>query len=182
MCAWSACSSCFSLPNASFRYWTSFASRAFRSFISGVLLPSACGCCLRTRAVLLLLAVTRLPPGPGLGVRRRGQDQLRGQAETSRLLAAGDQPETARPRLRVPRCRRRPRGVAGGARPDPRARDPAGVDRRLDLRGPERAPAGDRHRRRGTEAVPLPRAVARAARPAEVRQDAGLRAHPATTP
>ncbi len=36
--------------------------------------------------------------------------------------------------------------LGGGARANPRARDPAGLDRRLDLQAPERPPPGDRDR------------------------------------
>ena len=39
--------------------------------------------------------------------------------------------------------------------------DPAGLDRRLDLPGPERPPPGDRPRRAGPQAVPLPPALPR---------------------
>ncbi len=46
----------------------------------------------------------------------------------------------------------------------------------LDLRRPERTPSGHRHRRRRPQAVPLPRAVARAPRPGEIRADDPLRA------
>ena len=62
-----------------------------------------------------------------------------------------------------------------GDRADPRARDPAGVEGRLDLPPGQRAHPGDRDRRRRAQAVPLPPEVARAPRPREVRRDARLR-------
>ena len=61
------------------------------------------------------------------------------------------------------------------ARADRRAGDPARVGGRLDLPLPERPPAGDGHRRRRAQAVPLPRRLARAARPREVRRHGALR-------
>ena len=71
--------------------------------------------------------------------------------------------------------------VAGGDRPaHPRARDPARVDRRLDLPGSDGSPAGDRHRRRRTASVPVPRALARSQGRREVRSDAHVRAPVAT--
>ena len=52
---------------------------------------------------------------------------------------------------------------------------------RLDLPGSARPHPGDRHRRRGPQAVPVPPGVARAARSGEVRRDARLRPPPAAT-
>ena len=49
----------------------------------------------------------------------------------------------------------------------------------MDLPVPERAPAGDRHRRRGAQAVPLPRRLADAPRQREVRRHGPLRARAA---
>ncbi len=60
-----------------------------------------------------------------------------------------------------------------------RAGDPAGVDRRLDLPVPGRPHPGHGHRRGGPQAVPLPPALARAPRPAEVRRHDRLRARAA---
>ena len=57
-----------------------------------------------------------------------------------------------------------------------RAGHPARLEGRLDLPPRGRAHPGDRHRRRRTQAVPLPPALARAARHREVRRHAGLRA------
>ena len=53
------------------------------------------------------------------------------------------------------------------ARPYPGARDPAGVGGRVGQRRPERPPPGDRRRRGGAHAVPLPRRMAPPARPRE---------------
>ena len=64
---------------------------------------------------------------------------------------------------------------ARGARAHPRARHPARVEGRVDLPVPERAPAGDGHRRRRPQAVPLPRGVAHPPRRREVRRDDALR-------
>ena len=61
------------------------------------------------------------------------------------------------------------------ARAHPRARDTAGVDERVDLRGRARPPAGHRPRRPRAQAVPLPRRLARAARRHEVRPHARVR-------
>ena len=58
---------------------------------------------------------------------------------------------------------------------DPRARHPARLEGRLDLSVSERAPAGHRRRRRGPQAVPLPRRLAHAPRRREVRGDDPLR-------
>ena len=71
--------------------------------------------------------------------------------------------------------RRRARRRARGAGADRRARDPARLGGRLDLPVPERAPPGDRHRRRRAQAVPLPRRLARAPRRAEVRRHGAVR-------
>ena len=77
--------------------------------------------------------------------------------------------------LHLPRRRRRAGHRARGPRADRRARHPAGLEGRLDLPGRARAPAGDRDRRRRPQAVPLPPAVAHAARLREVRRDDPLR-------
>ena len=53
--------------------------------------------------------------------------------------------------------------------------DPARLEGRLDLPVPARPPAGDGHRRRRPQAVPLPRRLARAARQREVRRHGPLR-------
>ena len=58
-----------------------------------------------------------------------------------------------------------------GARANPRAGDPAGLEGGLDLPAPQRPHPGDRRRRRRAQAVPLPPAVARGPRPREVRGD-----------
>ena len=60
--------------------------------------------------------------------------------------------------------------------------DPAGLDRRLDLPRPARPPPGDRPRRPGPQAVPLPRALARASRRREVRPHDRVRRAPADDP
>ena len=78
--------------------------------------------------------------GPGIRRRRRGRG------------------------LRLRRRRGPARRRARGAAADRRARDPARLGGRVDLPVPERAPAGDRHRRRRAQAVPLPRRMAYAAR------------------
>ena len=59
-----------------------------------------------------------------------------------------------------------------------RARGAAGVDRRVDLRGPERAHPGDGARRQGPQAVPVPRAVPQSARSAQVQPARALRQRP----
>ena len=83
-----------------------------------------------------------------------------------------------------PGIRRRRRGKgfeyldADGARIDraerdrahPRARDPARLGGRLDLPLSDGPHPGHRHRRRGAQAVPLPRPLARAPRRGEVRR------------
>ena len=61
------------------------------------------------------------------------------------------------------------------ARAHPLARDPAGLDGRLDLPARERPPAGDRARRARAQAVPLPPALARRPRRDEVRPHDRLR-------
>ena len=60
-----------------------------------------------------------------------------------------------------------------GGRALPGAGDPAGVEGRVDLPAAQRSPAGRRHRRRRAASVPLPRAVAAAARPVQARPGAG---------
>ena len=72
-------------------------------------------------------------------------------------------------RLRLLRQRRADRRARGAA-PHPRARHPAGLEGRLDLPVPQRPPAGDGHRRRRPQAVPLPRRLAHAPRRREVRR------------
>ena len=84
---------------------------------------------------------------PGIRRRRRGR-----ASSTSTTTATGST---------TPRCSS---GSASSAIP------PA-WDGRLDLPLPDRPHPGDRHRRRRPQAVPLPRALARAARPREVRRD-----------
>ena len=96
-----------------------------------------------------------------------------------RLLRPRDPPPALRPGLRLLRRRRRPDRRSGGAAAHRRARDPARLGRRVDLPLSARAPAGDRHRRRRAQAVPLPRRLARAARHREVRDDGALRARAA---
>ena len=90
--------------------------------------------------------------GPGITRRRRGR------------------------RLRLPRQRdrradRRPRDARARAR----ARHPAGLEGRVDLPVPERPPAGHGDRRRGPQAVPLPRRLADPPRRGEVRGHDPLR-------
>ena len=62
-------------------------------------------------------------------------------------------------------------GRPAGARPG----DPAGLDGRLGHAVRQRAPAGGRHRRRRSAAVPLPPGLADPAGRGEVRPDAGVR-------
>ena len=85
-------------------------------------------------------------------------------AAPRRLLLPWPDPPQAGQGLHVPRRRRRAGHRARGPRADRRARHPAGVEGRLDLPGRARPPAGDGDRRRGPQAVPLPPAVAHAAR------------------
>ena len=66
----------------------------------------------------------------------------------------------------------RRRGDAGA---DPAAGDPAGLEGSLDLPRPLRPHPGDRLRRSGPQAVPLPRALAAAAGGTEVRAGARVR-------
>ena len=91
----------------------------------------------------------------------------------------GISPRQARARLPLPRRRRRARARRRGARAHPRAGHPAGVEGRVDLPVPRRPHPGDRHRRGRAQAVPLPPALARAARHREVRRHGGLRPHAA---
>ena len=65
--------------------------------------------------------------------------------------------------------------TSGGAGADRRAGHPAGLAGRVDLPVPARAPAGHGHRCRGSQAVPLPRRLARAPRRGEVRRHGPLR-------
>ena len=71
---------------------------------------------------------------------------------------------------------------SGGARTDSIAGDSSGLDRRLDLHGSARPPAGDRPRRARPQAIPLSPAMARGPRRSEVRPAdrvrAGAPAHP----
>ena len=62
-----------------------------------------------------------------------------------------------------------------GPRAHPRARHPARVAGRVDQPVPRRAHPGHRHRPGGPQAVPLPPALARAARPREVRRHGPVR-------
>ena len=97
------------------------------------------------------------------------------QAPPRRLLRPRDHPPARGPRLRLLRRRRRAGRRARGARAHPRARHPAGLEGRLDLPVPERPPAGDGHRRRRPQAVPLPRRLAHPPRRREVRRHDALR-------
>ena len=96
-----------------------------------------------------------------------------------RLLGPRDLAPGPRPRLRVPRRRGPPDHRSGGPGADPRAGHPARLEGRVDLPGPARAPAGDGHRRRRPQAVPLPRRLAHPARLREVRRHGALRARAA---
>jgi hypothetical protein len=93
---------------------------------------------------------------------------------TIRLLDSRHHAAAAWTRVRVPDGRRQAGHFGGDARTDPGARNSPRLEGRLDLSPPERAPPGDRHRRRGPQAVPLPRGLAITAGPAEVRRDARL--------
>ena len=87
-------------------------------------------------------------------------------------------------RLRLPRRGRRahPRSRLPGPHPGPG--DPARLDRRVDLSRPDRPPPGQRTRCGRTQAVPLPRRLARPSRRGQVRPDARVRfgAAPDPTP
>src|SRR4030095_7588382 len=70
---------------------------------------------------------------------------------------------------------REPDRRRGDARADPLARDPARVDRGLDLTEPAREAPGDRHGRRRAAPVPLPPGLSRGPGPAEVRPSRPVR-------
>src|SRR5437868_67033 len=93
-----------------------------------------------------------------------------------RLRRAGHLEAAARTRVRVPRSRGREDRRSRGPATDRPAGDPACLARGVDLHGCTRSPPGNRTRRRRAQAVSLPRALARAPRPPEVRFDAELRA------
>ena len=89
----------------------------------------------------------------GLGGRRpRGRRPALPPRRTCPRLGASE----ARARLHVHRTRTAARSAGAFTRPDPGARDPAGLDRRLDLPARRRPPPGHRPRRPGPQAVPLP--------------------------
>ena len=102
------------------------------------------------------------PHDPGTGHQPRGGGGGRPPLVDGR--PARDHAPARRPGLLVPRRRRLDDPRHDRHRADPRARDPAGLDRRLDLPRPARPPAGDRPRRAGPQAAPLPRGVPRAPR------------------
>src|SRR3954449_8018488 len=99
----------------------------------------------------------------------------RAATATIRSELPGHPAPPPRPGFRVPGRR----GAAGRGRRDPRANrlagDPAGLGRRVDLRPSDGPHPGDGPRRRGPQAVPLPREVARAPRRGEVPDDDGVR-------
>src|SRR5437764_2641272 len=85
------------------------------------------------------------------------------------LLGARPAPRPPRPRVLIPRRAGRAPHRPGDARPDSRAGHPPGLAGRMDLqRSPGPSP-GDRDRRGRTQAVPLPRRLAGAPGPGEVR-------------
>ena len=99
--------------------------------------------------------------------RRRapGKDAAMPRLRRADCSGPGIRRRRARPGLRLRRRRRRPRSTSRRCC----ARiaelgDPAGLGGRVDLPVPARPPAGDGHRRRRAQAVPLPRRLARAAR------------------
>ena len=107
---------------------------------------------------------------------RSARQRLHGRARRPALRhrrPAGHHAAGARGGVRVPR---RPtasaiRDARRACARITRARDPAGLDRRLDLPEPERPPAGHRPRRARPQAVPLPRR--RGARRATRRSSTG---------
>ena len=105
-----------------------------------------------------------------------GKNAVHATSPASRGLLRPRYPAPApRSRLRIRRRGRQPRRRSRGARADRGARDPPGLGGRLDLPLPERSPAGHRHRRRRAQAVPLPRRLAGAPGPAEVRRHGRVR-------
>ena len=87
------------------------------------------------------------------------------RAEARAVHLAGDLPSAAGSRVRLRASERAARPGRGDARADPVAGDPSRVGGRLDLSGRARPPAGGRHGRGGTAAVPVPRGLARPSRP-----------------
>ena len=105
----------------------------------------------------------------------RGNDRAMARLRRVDLNGPGHQSPPARRRLGVLRRGRREDRRPRDARPDPRAGRPARVDGRLDLPVPERPHPGGRRRRGRAQAVPLPPALARAARRDQVREDGRVR-------
>src|ERR671925_595781 len=118
-------------------------------------------------------------PSKRIRARLRRAETPRAATEKSGLLGARDPPEAAGQGLRVLRRGRQADHGAERPRANPRAHDPARLGGGLDLPVSVRAYPGDRDRRGRTQAVPLPRPLARAARPREVRVDGGVRPRPA---
>ena len=98
-----------------------------------------------------------------------------GQAQARRLLRTRHPPASPGQGVRVPRRGRSPRGRAHRGGPHPRAGHSAGLGGRLDLPLSDGAHPGHGHRCARPQAVPLPRPLARAPRPREVRVDGALR-------
>ncbi|CAA9538821.1 MAG: DNA topoisomerase IB (poxvirus type), partial [uncultured Thermomicrobiales bacterium] len=86
-----------------------------------------------------------------------------------------DQAPPRRQGRQLPRAGRPADPGQGDAGADQGAGDSARLDRRLDLRRPERAHPGHRAGRQGSQAVPLPSPLAGGARREQVRTDAGVR-------
>ena len=104
----------------------------------------------------------RADPNP---TRRRSRGgRARGRAALRERRAPGHHAAALRQGLLLPRRRRRDHPRSGDPRPHPGAGDPAGLDRRVDLPVPERPHPGDRPRRPGPQAVPLPRGAGTATR------------------
>ena len=97
-----------------------------------------------------------------------------------RLLRPGHRAPAPRARLPLPRrATASPSTTPRSSRRIHELVDPAGVGGRVDLPVPGRPHPGHRHRRGRAQAVPLPPALARAARHGEVRRHGRLRPHAA---
>ena len=113
--------------------------------------------------------------------RRDGGCRLRqaGGPDLCQRRRTRHQAPQARQGLCLPAGRRQPGARSRDPRPHPHAGDPAGLDRRLDLRRRRRPSAGDGTRSARPQAVPLPRALVGQPRRGEIFEPRRVRARPA---